>query len=132
MNSFIPMTAAIIGFAVTALSGLVIIPFLRKIHFGQTILEIGPKWHKDKQGTPIMGGFMFMIGTLIASVAGFTVCLFADPDAPLITDFTNSGVTIRFIAGIAMACLMSAIGFTDDYIKAVKHQNLGLRAIQKT
>lgn len=132
MNSFIPMTAAIIGFAVTALSGLVIIPFLRKIHFGQTILEIGPKWHKDKQGTPIMGGFMFMIGTLIASVAGFTVCLFADPDAPLISDFGNAGVTIRFIAGIAMACLMSAIGFTDDYIKAVKHQNLGLRAIQKT
>ena len=41
---------------VTALLGLAIIPWLRKLHFGQTILEIGPKWHEKKQGTPTMGG----------------------------------------------------------------------------
>ena len=39
---------------VTALLGLAIIPWLRKLHFGQTILEIGPKWHEKKQGTPTM------------------------------------------------------------------------------
>ena len=53
---------------VTALLGLAIIPWLRKLHFGQTILEIGPKRHEKKQGTPTMGGLMF-----IAAIA--VVCL---------------------------------------------------------
>ena len=51
---------------VTALLGLAIIPWLRKLHFGQTILEIGPKWHEKKQGTPTMGGLMFIFGTIAA------------------------------------------------------------------
>ena len=51
---------------VTALLGLAIIPWLRKLHFGQTILDIGPKWHEKKQGTPTMGGLMFIFGTIAA------------------------------------------------------------------
>ena len=52
MKDFTPVIAAAAAFAVTALLGYIVIPYLRKLHFGQTILEIGPKWHKDKQGTP--------------------------------------------------------------------------------
>ena len=46
----------LVAFAVTALLGFVMIPFLHKLKFGQTILDIGPAWHKKKQGTPTMGG----------------------------------------------------------------------------
>ena len=51
--------AAVVSFAITAVIGKYLIPFLRKLHFGQTILEEGPKWHKGKQGTPTMGGISF-------------------------------------------------------------------------
>ena len=55
---------AVIAFGVTAGLGFVIIPWLRKLKFGQTILDIGPSWHKSKQGTPNMGGLMFVIGIM--------------------------------------------------------------------
>ena len=58
MSYWINITVALISFALAAVIGIVLIPFLKKIHFGQTILDIGPAWHKSKQGTPIMGGFM--------------------------------------------------------------------------
>ena len=61
---------AVISFGVTAGLGFVIIPWLRKLKFGQTILDIGPSWHKSKQGTPNMGGIMFIIGIVVAFVIG--------------------------------------------------------------
>ena len=64
------IAALIMGLAaavlVTALLGFAVIPWLRKLHFGQTILDIGPKWHEKKQGTPTMGGIMFILGTIAA------------------------------------------------------------------
>ena len=58
--------AIIIGAAVAFLTafllGFCIIPLLTRLKFGQTILDIGPSWHKKKQGTPTMGGFLFIIG----------------------------------------------------------------------
>ena len=48
----------LLSFLIAFLLGFVIIPWLRKLHFGQTILDIGPAWHKSKQGTPVMGGLM--------------------------------------------------------------------------
>jgi phospho-N-acetylmuramoyl-pentapeptide-transferase len=53
----------VIGFGVSFGLGFVLIPWLHKLRFGQTILDIGPSWHKKKQGTPTMGGFLFIIGT---------------------------------------------------------------------
>ncbi len=58
--------AAVLGFALSALLGIKLVPWLHKLKFGQTILDIGPNWHKQKQGTPTMGGFMFIIGTTVA------------------------------------------------------------------
>ena len=60
------LVGAVIAFGISFGLGYVIIPFLHKLKFGQTILDIGPKWHKDKQGTPIMGGIMFIVSTLIS------------------------------------------------------------------
>ena len=56
---------AFIAFGVTALSGMWLVPMLRKLSFGQKILEIGPNWHKSKEGTPTMGGIMFIIGIIL-------------------------------------------------------------------
>ena len=122
--------AALVAFASTAASGYIVIPYLRKLKFGQTILDIGPNWHKEKQGTPTMGGVM-MIGGVLLSLAiayGYSA-ISGNRFASELGDnhrFTN------FIAGIVMALLMSGIGFMDDYIKVVKKRNLGLTAKQKT
>ncbi|MDO5560155.1 MAG: phospho-N-acetylmuramoyl-pentapeptide-transferase [Oscillospiraceae bacterium] len=119
---------SVLACAIAALTGIVLIPYLKKIHFGQTILEIGPKWHKGKQGTPIMGGFMFIIGSIIATAAGYTVY------RAFFLDITNADVNanaFRLLACILFAAAFSALGFADDYIKAVKKQNLGLNPKQK-
>ena len=62
---------AIVSFAITAVIGKFLIPFLRRLKYGQTILEEGPNWHKSKQGTPTMGGIMFIIGIILSLVAVF-------------------------------------------------------------
>ena len=60
MRNLTAVIAAAVAFAVTSLSGFIVIPYLRKLKFGQTILEIGPKWHEGKKGTPTMGGIMII------------------------------------------------------------------------
>lgn len=114
---------AAVAFAITAVIGKYLIPFLHKLNFGQTILEIGPKWHKNKQGTPTMGGIMFIIGIVIASTAG--VLLYAVGHGGL------DSVSLYVFVGLIFALLNGAIGFIDDYVKVVKKRNLGLTAIQK-
>ncbi len=130
MKDFTSIIIAIISFAVTSLLGFVVIPYLRKLKFGQTILEEGPNWHKSKQGTPTMGGVMMVAGVLVSMVAGFTFSYFTEGDyaAEMEQPFN---LTI-LLAGIVMALCMCAIGFFDDYIKVVKKRNLGLTAKQKT
>lgn len=124
--------SAIIGFLVTFLIGFVFIPFLKKLNFGQTILEIGPAWHKEKQGTPIMGGLMFILGTVIATIVGFIIAYYTYSAGDKFLYYIGEDKLIRLVSGLLMALLMSSIGFMDDYIKAVKKQNLGLKASQKT
>ena len=65
MSSIWVTAAVILSFFVSALTGKWLVPFLHKINFGQTIRESGPKWHSKKNGTPIMGGFMFIISILL-------------------------------------------------------------------
>lgn len=127
MPFWINLITALTAFAVSAVTGKFLIPLLKKIHFGQTIYEDGPKWHKNKQGTPIMGGFMFILGSLAAAAIGYTVFRFRSAD---VTIPDNTGF-YKLIAGIIFALLNMLIGFSDDYIKAVKKQNLGLKAWQK-
>lgn len=128
MPFWVNTVVALIAFGVSAAAGIFLIPLLKKLHFGQTIYEKGPAWHKSKQGTPMMGGFMFIIGTLAAAAAGYAIFRFRQNSGTAVPD--NTGL-YRLLAGLAFALLNGCIGFTDDYIKAVKKQNLGLKAKQK-
>ena len=130
MKNLTAIIAAIVAFAVTAVLGFIVIPYLRKLKFGQTILEIGPKWHESKQGTPTMGGVMIIIGVIIALCAAFGQSAIAG--SAFAVELKNSFELSVFCAGVIMALGMGAIGFIDDYIKVVKKRNLGLTAKQKT
>lgn len=127
MNTTAILAVAAIGFAVSAVSGYFLIPYLHKLHFGQTILDIGPSWHKNKQGTPTMGGFMFIFAILIASVVGYFMLSQGKNGL-----WHGTQVEIaRYWGTILLAVSFGIIGFVDDYIKVVKKRNLGLTAIQK-
>ena len=67
------ITTLLVAFALTAISGKFLIPFLRKLKFGQTIKEIGPTWHEKKNGTPTMGGIMFAFGSTVALIVGMFI-----------------------------------------------------------
>lgn len=133
MNTVLAIAlSVVISFLIAFLLGFVLIPWLRKLHFGQTILEIGPAWHKSKQGTPVMGGFMFIISTLAAfGAVALTDCLLG---GGLFTSgvLMKDSIKIKLIAGLLMALGFGLIGFADDYIKVVKKRNLGLTITQKS
>ena len=137
MDTVYLIIAAAAAFLTTALLGLIIVPFLHKLKFGQTILDIGPNWHKSKQGTPTMGGIMFIIGIVFSMVITLTLALVLKGDSGLFNQLTSTApqhriFTVRMIAGAVMALSFGLIGFIDDYIKVVKKRNLGLTARQKT
>ena len=124
--------AAVIGFFVSFLLGYIVIPWLHKLKFGQTILDIGPSWHKKKQGTPTMGGILFMAGI------GAALAVVLITDKIMGGDIIGEGslvpgnVKTKFYSGLIMAFAFALIGFADDYIKVVKKRNLGLTILQKT
>jgi len=130
MDKITPAIAAAVSFIATALLGYIVIPFLHKLKFGQTILDIGPKRHKEKQGTPTMGGVMMVAGVLLSLAIAFTVSSLTK--GRLSIELKDSYRLGTFVSGIVMALCMCAIGFFDDYIKVVKKRNLGLTAKQKT
>ncbi len=111
------IAAALISFFATYLLGKVLIPYLRKLKFGQKILEIGPKWHMDKQGTPTMGGIMFIVGI------GVSVFLVGIP-------YMLRG-ELRHLLVLLFALVFGFIGFIDDFAKIRKKKNQGLTAMQK-
>ncbi|MCH5352884.1 MAG: phospho-N-acetylmuramoyl-pentapeptide-transferase [Acutalibacter sp.] len=123
-NSILHIGAAVVAFGLTALLGKLLIPFLHKLHFGQTIREIGPSWHKGKQGTPTMGGLMFILGIVLTMCAAIPI-LYR-------TGATETQLMqIKLFAGLGMAVAFGVIGFMDDYIGVVKKRNLGLTEGQK-
>ena len=97
---------------VVLLMGPLVLPMLRRLKFGQSIREEGPKSHQAKSGTPTMGGVMIVLGIVIGTLAAG-----------------------NFSAEIALALFILlghfVLGFLDDYIKVVKKRNLGLKAKQK-
>ena len=123
--------AAILAFIISAATGRFLIPYLHKLNFGQTILEIGPSWHKEKQGTPIMGGIMFIIAITVVTIISTVVYILTD-NAFFETYRANiSSEVIYVFAGLGLALANGIIGFVDDYTKVVRKRNLGLTAVQK-
>ena len=130
MMDFTSIISAVVAFLVTALLGYVLIPFLKKLKYGQTILDDGPNWHKDKQGTPTMGGIMIIAGVIVSIAVAYGYSKLAN--LQLSYQLGIGVYRVKTIAGIAFALCMAGIGFADDYIKVVKKRNLGLTARQKT
>ena len=125
MARYALILAAACGFMISAVSGLFIVPFLHKLHFGQTIKEIGPTWHNKKQGTPTMGGLCFILGTVFAVCLALTSLLHGSPE--LMGGPDSRGLYLAIFSAFGFGL----IGFLDDFIKVVKKRNLGLRAWQK-
>ena len=126
-NSLWALGAAALAFIISALLGKVLIPFLHKLKFGQTILEIGPDWHKKKQGTPTMGGIMFIVAIVVSTVIFYVARILTGSGDTAVLPLEQS----KIIIGLVMALLYGVIGFVDDYIKVVKKRNLGFTAKQK-
>ena len=119
MSGTLFLLVSVIAFAVTAALGKWMIPFLHKLKFGQTIREVGPSWHKSKQGTPTMGGLMFILGIAVAMMGCLPVFYSLGMEETLL-------MKVKVFAGLGMAVAFGAIGFMDDYIGIVKKRNLGL------
>lgn len=128
---FISLLTAALAFGITAALGKVVIPWLHKLKYGQTIKEIGPKWHEKKQGTPTMGGIMFIVGIMVALLVGLPIYRYFVENGSINPNYETNSYWVRMIAGILMALLFGAVGFLDDYIKVVKKQNDGLTPSQK-
>lgn len=124
--------AGVIGLAVTGVAGFAMVPWLRKLKFGQTILDIGPKWHKSKQGTPTMGGLMMVLGVVSALVVTVITDKIMGGDIVASGSMVATEQYTKLWSGLIMALSFGLIGFADDYIKAVMHRNLGLTIKQKT
>jgi phospho-N-acetylmuramoyl-pentapeptide-transferase len=110
MSLYIYLTV-LAAFIISLILGPIVIPILHKLKFGQSIREIGPKWHKNKSGTPTMGGIIFIIGILCA-----------------ILIFNKNKETVAIFA---ISLGFGLIGFIDDFIKVVLKRNLGFTAVQK-
>lgn len=107
----------VIAFAAAFIAGKIVIPILVKMKVGQSIKEIGPTWHLNKQGTPTMGGVIFIAGLFVAMI---TVGM----PAILRGELTHVFVFL-------FALVYGAIGFVDDYCKLKKKENTGLTGWQK-
>lgn len=114
--------ATVAVFLLTVLAEHIMIPILRSHKLGQKILDIGPRWHKSKEGTPIMGGIGFILAAMIVMAIFFVV-----------QGVKGTAATYLPLAlTLAFAVFNGAVGFIDDYCKLVKKQNEGLTRKQKT
>ena len=103
---------ALISFGVSALLGPVVIPFLRKLKAMQTVREEGPVTHRRKNGTPTMGGVLFLAGVFVS-------CRLFAEQYP------------KIIPVVFLTLGFGLVGLLDDYIKVMLHRSMGLTALQK-
>lgn len=118
MEMLLLLTLPIIcAFILSFVLGKLMIPFLHKMKYGQSIRAEGPQSHLKKQGTPTIGGLIFIVATVIITVAySFIYVKTLNNDA---------------IMALLIFLSFGFIGFLDDYLKIRKKNNLGLRAYQK-
>ena len=111
------VVAFFVSLLATAVVGYFLVPALRRMKAGQSIRDDGPVWHNKKQGTPTMGGLMFISGiTLACLIVGFN-------------ELRAGSFSHIFV--LLFAIVYAAIGFLDDYEKLKKKRNLGLKVKQK-
>jgi phospho-N-acetylmuramoyl-pentapeptide-transferase len=108
-------------FVITAVSLRFLIPYLKSKKMGQKILDIGPRWHKSKEGTPTMGGLSFLVAVVIVLGIIFGVLYYK----------SGSKEVIFALISLAFASLNALIGIIDDRTKFSKNKNEGLLSWQK-
>ena len=108
------LITAILGCVLSGVFGYFLLPMLRALKAGIKLRKIGPTWHNQKAGTPVMGGLMFIAAAL--------VCLLVN--VGFLKDYTVFYVFV-------MALAFGAIGMVDDFAKIKHDENLGLTALQK-
>ena len=109
--------AIMIGFLSSAVLGLLMLPILRKLRVGQKISIFVADAHRKKEGTPTMGGIIFIIPTVLATLG----LIFANK----ISYTSNLGIVLLVFIGY------SCIGFLDDFLSIRKGNNEGLTTYQK-
>ena len=105
---------ALVACGLTLGIGYLLLPVLRALKAGQSIREVGPTWHNNKAGTPMMGGLMFIFAAVL--------CLLVS--IPAMKDYSVFYVLI-------LGLCFGLVGFLDDFFKAKFKRNLGLTSIQK-
>ncbi len=108
------IVTAAVGAALSGILGYFLLPVLRALKAGQSIREVGPTWHNNKAGTPMMGGLMFIFAAIL--------CLLGN--IPSMESYTVFYV-------LALALCFGLVGFLDDFFKIKYKRNLGLTSIQK-
>ncbi|MDE5413062.1 MAG: phospho-N-acetylmuramoyl-pentapeptide-transferase [Bacillaceae bacterium] len=106
----------IASFLIAVILSPIIIPFLRRLKFGQSIRDEGPKSHQKKSGTPTMGGVMILLSILLTTVI-------------IISKFLTFTTEIWLLLFVTLG--YGLLGFLDDFIKVVMKRNLGLTSKQK-
>lgn len=108
------LITAAVGCALSGLLGYLLLPVLRALKAGQSVREIGPTWHNNKAGTPLMGGLMFIFAVIL--------CLMGNLGS--MKDYTVFYV-------LALSLCFGLVGFLDDFCKVKYKRDLGLTALQK-
>ncbi len=110
-------------FSATAIGSRYLIPVLKSKKMGQKILELGPRWHKSKEGTPTMGGLSFLLSSMVGGIVFCVIYAF------------SSVCQFRFLMGFALTLALAfgngVIGIIDDMTKFKKSKNEGLTPPQK-
>lgn len=109
--------AMMIGFIFAAIIGLTIIPLLKKLHAAQSLSIYLQRTHKSKEGTPTMGGLIFIISTILITL--------------IFIYLKKIEITYTLIIIIFTFLSYGLIGFIDDYLIIKKHNNKGLTKGQK-
>lgn len=110
--SKVSVMAVLVSFALSALAGPVMIPFLQRLKCGQTVRDDGPATHLKKAGTPTMGGLLILFSVVVTCI-------------PFIGSYPKAAPVLFLTVGFGM------IGFLDDYIKVVCKRSMGLSPLQK-
>lgn len=108
------LITGVVGCALSWALGHFLLPVLHALKAGASIREIGPTWHNNKTGTPIMGGLMFIFASILCLLLNLTA----------MTDYS-----VFFV--LALGLCHGFIGFLDDFAKIRHHRNLGLTSLQK-
>ena len=108
------LVSAAAGAVLSGVIGYFLLPVLRALKAGQSLRDIGPTWHNNKAGTPLMGGLMFIFAAIL--------CLSGNA-------FTMEEYSVFYV--LALSLCFGLVGFLDDFCKVKYKRDLGLTAIQK-